>query len=134
MEEGTSKVAGSPSLSHGLLTPAVVTLEPQPCEQESFGIAAPLVAEWRRLRTVDYVGYSRVERARMEERRWGLEIEMIGEFGLTLPPETEPLPTSRRDSHLGWRKAALGRTRRERVKAERTRRLRRVFTLGLWWN
>ena len=59
---------------------------------------------------------------------------MIEEFGLTLPPETEPLPKSRRDAHLGWRKEALGRARRERIRAKRVRLLRRVVTLGLWWN
>ena len=132
VEEGAPKVASSPSPGHGLPT-LVVAMEPQPYEQEAFGAAVPLITEWRRLRTVAYVGYSRVERTRRAERRWGLEIEMIEEFGLALPPETEPLPKSRRDTHLGWRKEALDRARKERIRAERVRCLRRVLTLGLWW-
>ena len=59
---------------------------------------------------------------------------MIEEFGLTLPPEIEPLQKSRRDTHLEWRKEALDRARRNRIRAERVRCLRRVLTLGLWWN
>ena len=46
---------------------------------------------------------------------------MIEEFGLTLPPETEPLQKSRRDTHLGWRKDVLDRAHRERISAERLR-------------
>ena len=117
VKEGASKVASAPVPSTELPI-AVVALEARPHEQETFGTAAPLVMEWRRLRTGGYVGSGRVERARIEERRWELEIEMIKEFGLTLPPETEPLPKSKRDTHLGWRKEALGRAHRERIRAE----------------
>ena len=134
VKEGAPKVAGSPSPGHGLLMAGVVTLELQPHEQELFGAAAPLVTEWRRLRTVGHVSSSRVEMARGEERRWELEIDLVGTFGLTLPPETEPLNKSRRDTHLEWRKEALDRARRERIRAQRLRCLRRVLTFGLWWN
>ena len=92
-----------------------------------------LVAEWRRLRGGDARRGSAVDRARAEERRWGLEIELIGEHGLALPPETEPLHPSRRDDQLRWRRVTLRRVHGERVRAERLRLLRRVFTLGLWW-
>ena len=54
---------------------------------------------------------------------------MIGEFGLTLPPETDPLDESRRGDHLSWRRKTLKQARRKRVRAEW---LRRVLTLGLW--
>ena len=69
-----------------------------------------------------------IERARAEERRWELEVAMIRDFGLTLPPETEPLNESRRDDHLGWRRKTLRQARGRRVRAEW---LRRVMTLGL---
>ena len=32
---------------------------------------------------------------------------MIGEFQLTLPPETEPSDQSRSGEHLGWRRKAF---------------------------
>ena len=41
VEEGASKVAGSPCLGHGLPTPIVMALEPQPQEREAFGSAVP---------------------------------------------------------------------------------------------
>ena len=118
MEEGASKVASAPVPSTELPI-AVVALKARPHEQETLGTAAPLVAEWRRLRTGCYVGSGRVERASIEERRWELEIEMIEEFGLTLPPETELLPRPRRDTHLEGRNEALDRARRERIRAQR---------------
>ena len=133
VEDGDSSVWTPPKRAYGLPDPGVVTLEAQPDEAHAFGPAAEMVAEWRQLRTGGAGRRSRVERARAEERRWELEVAMIGEFGLTLPPETEPLSESRRDDHLGWRKEALRQARRERVRTERLRVLRRVLTLGLWW-
>ena len=76
------------------------------------------------------------ERRRAGARRGaalGLEVALIGEHGLALPPETEPLRPSHRDDQLRWRRVTLGRSRAARVRAERLRLLRRVLTLGLWW-
>ena len=129
-EAGGSSSWTPPKRAHGLPDSGVVTLEEQPDEEHAFGPAVEMVAEWRRLRTGGSEGRKRVERARAEERRWELEVVMIGDFGLTLPPETEPLSEARRDDHLGWRAETLRPTRRERVRAEW---LRRVLTLGLWW-
>ena len=68
VEEGVPKVASSPSPSPGFPTAGVVALEAQPHEQEAFGVAAPLVAEWRRLRAGRNLGTSQVERARAAVR------------------------------------------------------------------
>ncbi len=111
----------------------MVTLEPLEGEEAVLGGAAALVAEWRRLRGDDAQRGSAVERARAEERRWEIEIELIARYGLALPPETEPLHPSRRDDQLRWRRVTLRRVHGERVRAERLRLLRRVLTLGLWW-
>ena len=89
-----------PPRDHGLPDAGVVTLEEQPDEEHAFGPAAPLVAEWRGLRTADGTTGSRVDRASAAVRRWELEVAMIGDFGLTLPPGTEPLDASRREDHL----------------------------------
>ena len=80
-----------PRRDHGLPDAGVVTLEEQPDEEHAFGPAAPLVTEWRRLRTGPDPSDSRIDRAWASVRRWELEIAMVGDFGLTLPPETEPL-------------------------------------------
>ena len=110
----------------------VVTLEERPDEEFAFGPAAPLVAEWRRLRTDGRQGASRVDRAQAAVRRWELEAAMIGEYHLTLPPDTYPLDGARRADYVRWRRDALAEAQRELGRAKRARLLRRVFTLGLW--
>ena len=111
----------------------VVTLEMQPDEEEAFGSAVALVVEWRSLRNPAARLGSRVERARTAVRRWELEVELLRDFHLTLPPETEPLDDSRRSDHIRWRLEALAEARRELARAKRIRVLRRSLTLGLWW-
>ena len=127
-EEGSAAWT-PPKRAYGLPDAGVVTAEEQPDEEHAFGSAAELVAEWRELRTGGTGRGNRVVRARAEERRWELEVAMIGEFGLTLPPETEPLNESRRDDHLAWRRKTFRQARRKRLRVEW---LRRVLTLGLW--
>ena len=119
-----------PRREHGLPDAGVVTSEEQPDEEHAFGPAAPLVAEWRGLRTRGEASGGRVDRAKAAVRRWELEIAMLGDYGLTLPPETEPLDASRREDHLRWRKEALAAAL---AKARRLRWLRRALTLGLRW-
>ena len=90
------------------------------------------MAEWRDLRTGGDQAVSRVDRAVAVVRRWELEVELLRDFHLTLPPETEPLDELRRQDHLRWREEALAEARRELSRARRTRLLRRLLTLGLW--
>ena len=122
-----------PRRRHGLLDAGVVTLEEQSDEEHAFGPAALLVAEWRALRHGDETAGSRVDRARAGTRRWELETELLWDFYLTLPPETEPLDEARRADHLRWRQNALAEARAELAGARRVRLLRRILTLGLWW-
>ena len=131
--EDQPSVWRSPRRGHGLPDAGVVTLEEQPDEAHAFGPASDLVAEWRQLRTGGDATGSRVDRARASVRRWDLEIAMLRDFRLTLPPETEPLDASRREDHLRWRQEALASAQRELSKATRLRWLRRALTLGLWW-
>ena len=119
-----------PRRDHGLPDAGVVTLEEQSDEEHAFGPAAQLVVEWRGLRTVAEASGGRVDRAKAAVRRWELEIAMLSDYALTLPPETEPLDASRREDHLRWRRQALQAAQRELDKA---RWLRRVLTLGLRW-
>ena len=66
------------------------------------------------------------------ERILELEVAMLEEHGLTLPPETEPLRGLDRGAQLNWRSRALHDFRRRRARLKLLRRLRRVFSLGLW--
>ena len=112
----------------GMPDAGVVTVEEQPDEQHAFGPAATLVKEWR-VGCEQAVG--RVDRARAAVRRWELEVAMLGEFHLTLPPETYPLDDARRADHVRWRREALAEARQKLAKARRLQLLRRVLTLGL---
>ncbi len=110
----------------------VVTLEEQPDEEFAFGPAALLVAEWRRLRVGSGLSVSRVDRAQAAVRRWELEARMLGEYRLTLPPDTYPLDDGLRADHVRWRRDALAEARKELRRAKLVRLLRRVLTVGLW--
>ena len=116
-------------------TPAgrgVVTVEPQPDEGLSYGEALALVEEWRALVHGRGEG-SKAEQAKRRERVMELEIALIGEHGLALPPNTEPLHPSERERYLGWRRRELDDLRGERRRRVGLRWLRRALTLGLWW-
>ena len=97
--------------SGGLSTTAryragVVTKEPHPGEEASYGPGMPLVVEWRHLWSVREEG-TRLTQTKGRERIMALEIAMIGEYELTLPPDTAPLHPSVREDYLGWRRRAL---------------------------
>ena len=110
----------------------VVTVEPHTGEAESYGAGLALVEEWRALRGRRGEG-SKAEQAKRRERVMELEIALIGEYGLALPPNTEPLHPSERERYLGWRRRELADLRAERRRRVAQRWLRRALTLGLWW-
>ncbi len=110
----------------------VIALEPGPDGDETHGAAAPLVAEWRRLYGGGVDEGDRVERAMAEERMRGLEIELIEDHGLTLPPAAYPWTEGERRSEVRLRRMTLERVRGERIRAEWRRRIRRWLTLGRW--
>ncbi len=67
-----------------------------------------------------------------QERVLELELALLEEHGMTLPPEKQPLRGLDRSGQTSWRRTALYDTRRARRKAELLRKVRRVVTLGLW--
>ena len=132
---GVAEVDGQrppPRRGAGPPNAGVVTLETQHDEEDAFGPAAGLVAEWRSLRNPAARLGSRVERARTAVRRWELEVELLRDFHVTLPPETEPLDDARRADHIRWRLEALTEAGRELARAVRGRWMRRIVTFGLW--
>ena len=112
----------------------LVTLEPEPGEERVYGEATPLIVEWRRVRVEFLDAGDGLSRAIAEERMRELEIELIGERELTLPPRTYPWDGSDRRDEVWRRTQALERARVERARAQIRRWLRRVLTLGLWRN
>ena len=111
--------------------PELVTREPAADDEQVYGEAWPLVDEWRTLELRREVG-TKLDRARTRERIMALEIAMIDDHHLTLPPASSPMhPDDKRD-YLGWRRRALDDLRWERAKYEMLGKIRRILTIGLW--
>ena len=112
--------------------PDLVTREPADDDEQVFGAAWELIDEWRTL----WVGHSPRGKglawASRRERILELEVAMLEEHGLTLPPETAPLRGLDRGDQLNWRVRELTKVRRRRAGLVRLRWVRRVLTLGLW--
>ena len=109
--------------------PELVTREPAPDDPDVFGGAWPLVRQWRALKDTHPDGGKGLAWLVDEERLLEVEVTLLTEFGMTLPPETEPLRGFGRVGQLNWRRTALSDTRRALA---RRRLVRRVLTLGLW--
>lgn len=112
--------------------PELVTLKPEAGEKLVYGDATPLILEWRAARRAFLgAGGRRLERADGWVRMCELELVLVGEHGLTLPPDTYPWDAFRREKELWRRRRSLRSAHRERRRALRWRFLRRLFTLGL---
>ena len=114
------------------LDPEVVTGEPADDDAEVYGAAWPLVEEWRSLRA----GHPRQGKSlswlTTEERLLTLELAMLEDHGLTLPPETQALRGFGRKGQTTHRWKALADTRVALRKRKLLRWVRRVLTVGLW--
>ena len=88
-----------------LRDPELVTETPAPEDPEVYGPAWPLVEEWHRLREGHPFQGKSLSWLVTQERILVLELAMLEEHGLTLPPETQPL----RGSGAGARPAGVTR-------------------------
>lgn len=112
--------------------PDLVTSDPAEEDEDVFGDAWELVREWRRLwqghpargRGLEWVS----TRARILE----LEVELLEQRGMTLPPETEPLRGLDRGAQLNWRRKALADIRRRRARLELLGRLGWALSPWSW--
>ena len=133
--EAPPSVAGLRPLkraTHRRLDPLVVTEEAEPDDEGVYGPAWPVIDQWRRLREGHPHQGKSLSWLVMDERILGLELALLEEHGLTLPPEKQPLRSFGRNGQINWRRTALYDTRRARAKRDLLRWVRRVFTLGLW--
>ena len=113
--------------------PDLVTREPADDDKEVFGDAWPLIVEWREMKETHPNLGRGLSWLVAEERLLAVELALLEEHEMTLPPETYPLRGFAREGQTSWRRTALHDTRRARAKQELLRRGRRVLTLGLWW-
>ncbi len=114
------------------LDPEIVTVEAAEDDAEVYGAAWPLVEEWRKLRASHPHQGKSLSWLTMEERLLTLELAILEEHGLTLPPETQPLRGFGRKGQINHRWKALADTRVALRKRKLLRWVRRVLTANLW--
>ena len=114
--------------------PELVTPEPEAGEEQVYGDAMTLVAEWRKVRAECEAAKTKLSQATALERKLELEIELIDKHRLTFPPSTYPWDLSRRRNEVRIKQQVLREVGVERALAQLRRWIRRVFTLGLWRN
>ena len=112
--------------------PQLVTLEAEPDEDLVYGDATPVIVEWRRVRAEFLKTRATLDRTEVQEPMLEMEIALVGEHELTLPPASFPWDEFDRRDKVWERTQDLKRVRAERNRALLRRWLRRVITFGLW--
>ena len=112
--------------------PQLVTVEPAPDDAANYREALPLVAEWRRrLRDLEEPPHT-LAWLRLQERLLVVEIELLDDHRLTLPPAELPWDEVRRHDELRLRRRELADVRRQRAWTQILHVLARIATVGLW--
>ena len=112
--------------------PQLVTVEPAPDDAANYREALPLVAEWRRtLRDLEEPPHT-LAWLRLQERLLVVEIELLDDHRLTLPPAELPWDEVRRHDELRLRRRELADVRRQRAWTQVLHVLARIATVGLW--
>ena len=112
--------------------PEIVTVQPADDDVEVYGDAWPVVEEWRRRQDGHPNRGRTLSWLENEERLLVLELAMLREYGLTLPPEKQPLRGFGRNGQTSWRRTALAETRVRLQRRKMLRWVRRILTVGLW--
>ena len=110
--------------------PQLVTEKAEPGEERVYRDATPLIVEWRSQRRAYLDASSSWAKLTANLRLAELEIELISQHGLTVPPADLPWNGLRRHSELQRRYRTLERLRRERRRMRVRRWLLRLLTLG----
>ena len=92
--------------------PDLVTLEPAEDDEDVFGEAWPMIVEWRELEATHPNEGKGLDWLRTEERFLALELALLEDHGMTLPPARFPLRGFDRNGQVNWRQTALFDTRR----------------------
>ncbi len=135
--EGEPVVGGSAPRQQGAPAvprrqyPDLVTREAAGDDPQVYGEAWPLVEEWRALWQVHERPGRGLAWLKREVRILELEVAMLEEHELTLPPATSPQRGLELHTQLGWRLQALANRRRARAWAQLGRWLRGGLVFGL---
>ena len=107
----------------------VVTSDPEPGEELVYGDAATaVIVRWREARDAFSQATDALEILNARQRRLEMEIELIEEHELTLPPATRPWDWGDRRQEVRRRNELLEQT----IVDRKMLKLRRFLTLGLW--
>ena len=131
LTRSTRSTAGWTGVPHRRY-PELVTEEAVPGESRVYGPARSVIVEWRRTRKRRERASTTLERFRVDERLLELELMLVGEHGLTLPPTDRPWDGIQRQSELRVLDQALQQVRRQRRWAQLRHWGLRLLTLGLW--
>ena len=112
--------------------PQLITPAREPGEELVYGEATPAIVAWRRARKEYREARHRLDRLDAERRLWEMEIVLIRDHELTLPPASYPWDQFDRRDEVWALERALAELRGERRRALLLW-LRRVLTFGLWW-
>ena len=113
--------------------PDLATREPADDDEEIFGDAWPLIAEWRELKDSHPNEGRGFDWLTTQESLLVVELALLEEHGMTLPPEKQPLRGLDRSGQVSWRRTALFDTRRALRKWELLRKVGRFVSFGQWW-
>ena len=111
--------------------PQVVTVDALPDDEQVFGEAMPLVAEWREQRARFDAHWPAVEGLEAEVRMLELELDLIEEHRLTLPPGRLPWEWDQRGRKARRRAQRLGTARRNLRQSRWRRWALRMLSLGV---
>ncbi len=106
-------------------------MEERPGDDEVFGESMPLITEWRYEHSQFKQHWPKLEGLEAEVRMLELEIELIAERELTLPPGKLPWAWDQRRRELRRRNQRLGTARSTLSRRLWRRRLVRGLSLGL---
>ena len=109
--------------------PELVTLEPADDDEVIFSDAWPLIVQWRELKESHPNQGKGLEWLIEREQLLEMELKLLEEHGMTLPPEKQPLHGLDRSGQVSWRRTALFDTRRARARSELVRQVIRWLTL-----
>ena len=109
-----------------------MTVEPEDGEELIYGEAMPAITDWREARKTLEQAKRRLDKLDAHERVVEVEVRLVGDHELTLPPAVYPWDRADRRDEVWRRKQSLQDLQVERSRALLWRWVRRVLTLGLW--
>ncbi len=110
----------------------LITLAPVSGEEQAYGAALPLIAEWRTMRQRRMSATHTLDVLKIDERLLELEITLLAEHELTLPPADGPWDGIKRHAELRLRHQSLTRRRRQRRWTQLLYWFMRLISLSRW--